>query len=411
MSETKFIINGKELTYHKNDDHYELPPIISSDKLHRKTTWKIWVDHDSVNDTVRIGSSSQIGENGKISVSYVEIREGKNIGRSNQTTPLQQALCEAYAKYIKKKDLSRSIEEDEKEEVAESKPLLPMLCQKYEERGEKYLTLPFGVSAKLDGVRMISQPIPSICGWGSLSIRLYSRTGKAFFNLQRIRSDLRILYQGSSDPYLQCDGECYSHELFFNQISGATRSKTVSEYDDKMQYWIFDLIQEEVPYEHRMIELKRLADMYHLKVPENERTLRFVYYEIVNDHSEVEAFHTKYVSEGYEGVILRNLNGMYLVKNRSNDCQKYKHFQDEEYEICGYKSGKGIDENAIIFKCKTTKGGEFDCRMRGTIEHRRELYTVGSTLIGKQLTVRYQEKDVVSSVPRFPVGICIRDYE
>jgi ATP-dependent DNA ligase len=102
---------------------------------------------------------------------------------------------------------------------------------------------------------------------------------------------------------------------------------------------------------------------------------------------------------------------LYLVKNRSNDCQKYKHFEDEEYEICGFKSGRGTDENAIVFKCKTTKGGEFDCRMRGSIEHRRELYMVGSTLIGKQLTVRYQEKDIESDVPRFPVGICIRDYE
>jgi ATP-dependent DNA ligase len=121
------------------------------------------------------------------------------------------------------------------------------------------------------------------------------------------------------------------------------------------------------------------------------------------------------VSQGFEGLIVRNLHGKYLLEKRSNDLQKFKNFEDTEFEIVGYKLGTGTEAGAIIFICKS---GEktFDVRPRGSIGDRIEKAKHGDEFVGKQLTVRYQPSVKQSDVdkcelPRFPIGIDVRDYE
>ena len=66
----------------------------------------------------------------------------------------------------------------------------------------------------------------------------------------------------------------------------------------------------------------------------------------------------------------------------------------------------------MIWACITPEGGTFACRPCGTREERQELFLKGANYIGKMLTVRYQElTSSEQKVPRFPVGIAIRDYE
>jgi DNA ligase-1 len=114
------------------------------------------------------------------------------------------------------------------------------------------------------------------------------------------------------------------------------------------------------------------------------------------------------VAEGYEGIMLRNKEGTYS-NARSVHLQKYKHFFDTEVEIVGFKSGEGLEENCIIWEC-LYKGKTFSCRPRGTREERMELFQNGQKYIGKQLTIRYQE-ETDQGLLRFPIGICLRNYE
>ena len=112
---------------------------------------------------------------------------------------------------------------------------------------------------------------------------------------------------------------------------------------------------------------------------------------------------------------MRNLNGLYSIKHRSNDLQKFKSFEDAEFEIIGFKLGTGTEEGAIIFECKCGNK-TFDVRPRGSIGERIEKAKHGRDFIGKKLTVRYQPSVKQSDVdrnelPRFPIGIEVRDYE
>ena len=113
---------------------------------------------------------------------------------------------------------------------------------------------------------------------------------------------------------------------------------------------------------------------------------------------------------GFEGLILRNCNGIYEVNKRSYDLQKYKHFIDEEFDIIDFTEGTGDEKGLIIFICETKSGKTFSVRPKGNHEYRKELFDNGDYLIGKKLTVMFQEYSG-EGVPRFPVGITIRDYE
>ena len=106
--------------------------------------------------------------------------------------------------------------------------------------------------------------------------------------------------------------------------------------------------------------------------------------------------------------MLRNKAGLYK-NSRSVDLQKFKEFFDGEFKIVAYKEGTAVEAGCVIWICEA-ENGQFACRPRGTREERIEQCLNGKKYIGKMLTVRYQEM-TDSNVPRFPVGIAIRDYE
>lgn len=404
-----FEINKKTINvyYDKDCNKYSLPTLVSVDKLGRSNYWSIYTIDN------KIYSFSQI-DNGKIkSFSPVETF-GKNIGKKNETSDQDQAIFQSYSKWSKKHDQGYtsvycdSIKthtnnvETKKSSMLTCK--LPMLAQKYDERGVKYLNVPFGVSRKLDGIRMIAFK-------EGQEIIFLSRLGKPFVFLNRIREQLETIFLRY--PHIILDGELYSHDLPFNMISGVTRTKKKpSDHDDKIEYWIFDIADESQTYKSRMNLLKNIKRDYEFEHKHAHRNLKFEFYETC-DHDHVNEFHEIYVAQGFEGVILRNLDGKYKFKYRTNDLMKYKDFEDKEFEVVDYCGGKGSEENAIIYKCFDPVTEEvFDVRPRGTIESRKQKYEEGHKYVGKMLTVRFQKTGIDdNSLPRFPVGIEIRDYE
>lgn len=297
---------------------------------------------------------------------------------------------------------SRSIKKDEIR--IKPKIILPQLANKYDEK-KHYLKLPFGGSKKFDGIRVIAQLYDN-----DYKVYLSSRTGKEFYFMNKIREQIQNMLLTSLQNDIILDGELYSHNLSFNIISGATRSKNKqSIYDDKLEYYIFDIVNENLTYFERMELLKQLEKVYNkLYSNVNERVLKFEYYELITDHSEVKILHDKYVLEGYEGIMLRNLDGKYRIKHRSNDLLKYKQFEDEEFEVVDVEEGKGSESNSAIFVVKDNKSDQImRVRPRGSVAKRRWQFKNKDKYIGEMLTVRYQNTDnnPEGSLPRFARGI------
>jgi len=91
---------------------------------------------------------------------------------------------------------------------------------------------------------------------------------------------------------------------------------------------------------------------------------------------------------------------------------------EDEFEIIGWKEGVGQDVGTVIWVCARdvpSKSGppvsqEFSVRPKGTREQRRQWFVKAGKYMGKPLIVRFQELSR-DGIPRFPVGIGIRDYE
>ena len=129
---------------------------------------------------------------------------------------------------------------------------------------------------------------------------------------------------------------------------------------------------------------------------------------IPNAEQLLEQFHADRAS-GYEGTMARNADSLYEHK-RSYNLQKIKEFDDAEFKITGVKSGRGRMADCAIFTCTTAKGDLFDCKMEGSLDVLKNIMKNPRSVIGKMLTVRYQGF-TNGRMPRFPIGVSVRDYE
>jgi len=322
----------------------------------------------------------------KVRVSKKIIDKGKNVGRSNETTPHEQALSEAEATWKKKLDKGYV----ESLDNLQDEVLLPMLAHSFQKRGHN-IEYPCYVQPKLDGVRCLAKKVDTE------TIKYYSRMGKEFTTLEHLTPMLLDIMK--VDQVL--DGEIYSHDYTFQEAISFI--KKLRPESVTLEYCVFDIVNTSLPFGERSKELA-------LIIPVDSKLIHFVKTERIAGTNQISQKHDQYLKEGYEGLIIRNDNGMYKLNGRSADLQKYKVFQDEEYEIIGGQESTGVEAGCIIFTVKNKNGQEFAVRPRGSFDQRKQWMRNLNSLIGKQLTVRYQEL-TDDGIPRFPVGISIRDYE
>ena len=363
-------------------------------------------------------------EEGAITTDGKVVTEGKNLGKKNETTPVQQAILEARSLWNKKKAggyveerrkaapdggagrgssavaaASASLVASKAAKITESVPL-PMLAHKWPEK-KKHITFPCYVQPKFDGTRTLA-----LCGKKPGYPCLFSRLRKAYPHLEHIAAVCQQLPRG-----LILDGELYRHDMDFQSIVGTVKKKTLAKANEAkhklIQFHCYDFIDIELTFEERWLNLQAIFKEYKDVLGD---VIVLCPTKKVKKEADLKIMHDRYVEEGYEGLIIRNAEGLYAVGERSTDLLKMKEFQDDEYEIVGFREGEGREAGLVIWELRTKDGKLFRCRPQGTHEERRELFTNGKDYIGQMLTVRFQEL-TADGIPRFPIGIGIRDYE
>ena len=277
------------------------------------------------------------------------------VSRTNVKTGYEKALARAKTMWTNEKTKGVQI--------------LPMLANKWEDR-HHYITEPFYVQPKLDGVRLLVSK--SGC---------FSRTGKVVNGVEHLTKDLK------DGEWL--DGECYAPGKTFEEITSMFKMNP-----QKLEFHVFDYFNTHKP-----------------DLPFAERQKRVtVETLLVQKKSDIHKLHAKFVNQGHEGIMIREATSIYEIGKRSNYLLKFKEFQTEEYEIIGANCGHGRDADAVVWVCKTATGHTLTVRPEGTIKQREVYYANRNRYIGKMLTVRFQNLTALG-VPRFPVGVAIRDYE
>lgn len=330
------------------------------------------------------------------------ITAGKNTGKANATTPYEQALAEAESKWLtqkKKKGYVESIEAAEAGQVDEiiKGGIFPMLADKYASK-KKAIVYPGYVQPKYDGLRCIGIVENGQC-------TLWSRTRKQITSVPHIEQALVRLANGKDFIF---DGELYNHDYRdnFEIIVSLVRQKDPALGHQTVQYYIYDLPSIPGGFSERFAVLSQLFAAVHQDSP-----LRAVETVQVNSESETQMAYSRFLDQGYEGAMFRAANGPYLqhATKRSIDLLKIKQFDDAEFEIVGVREGRGKMADKGIFVCKTAEDKEFEVKMKGELENLKVFLENSEEYIGRKLTVQYQGFTSANNVPRFPVGLRIRE--
>jgi len=347
------------------------------------------------------------GEMGKLQTTIHPVSENKS-GRNLQ----EQALLEARRRYLNK------IKEGYIAKGEDLPPHLdgmqPMLANKYkyppENDGKTNIKkFPVSVMKKIDGIRALSR-------LQSNKIEMRSRENNLFPHLHHIKDELKkfLFYL---PPNSELDGEIYTSNVEFTKLTSIVkRQKTLHPRHNELEYWIFDLIEpNNLIWEKRYNLLVNALKKY-IKDGGSFNTFKVLHAHHAESHDDIIKYHDKFVENGFEGIMIRRYGfvegeklSQYISKRRNN-LLKYKRFVDEEVTIIDYDKCVGTEQGAIKFIVKDERGNIFPVRPKGSIEKRRKWYKNGDKFINKPLTIRYQELSE-HGVPRFPVGISVRDYE
>ena len=316
----------------------------------------------------------------------------KNAGRSNATTPEEQAIKEAEAKRKNKLESGyfESIKDINKVQYFE-----PMLAQKYEDHDINYPVLS---QPKLDGIRCIVT-----------KDGMFSRNGKKIISAPHIRENLQLFFKDYPNAIL--DGELYCDKFAndFNKIcSLVKRSKPtdeeLEESADNIQYWVYDaprigiLDQSDSFYQRYELLSDALTKRKYISIVV-VTTLK------VSNEKELDQAYEMYVEQGYEGQMVR-LDRTYENK-RSKHLLKRKDFMDEEFIIQEVVEGEGNRKGTagyMVFKNKHNR--PFKSNIKGDFAYLAQLLKDKNKLVGKKATIKFFNY-TPDEVPRFPYVIAI----
>lgn len=379
-------------------NYEELPTLYTVDSMGKARQWTVMAKgyddgtvllcqaHGLVDGKIQTGKPKQIKK------------------AASQPTLWDQAVFEANSAWKKKYKLGAR---ETVELAIKDRPTLPMRAAVYQKGQGRY---PAFAQPKLNGVRSLSRHVDA-------AIELISRGNERYNGaLGHLIEPLK--QWGGVDKEWCGDGEVYKHGWSLQKISGLARAdEPTPGVTELLQYWIYDMFDEVLPYDQRLSWIKTL-----FKGTDQFGPLVMVPTVLVSSEDEFQKFHDELVKLGFEGAILRQPKGMYKGNlYKSPDMEKLKDFIDHEFEIIGGRPAEGAQGGCVIFRVRgeakdkedklTGKVVEFDVVPKGDLDLRRKWMNEIDTLIGRQLTVRYFELSDDGVPQGNPVGECIRDYE
>jgi ATP-dependent DNA ligase len=368
------------LDHLKNYDPY--PVLYSRTSTGAIQTWKVEVDGNKYRFVT--------GQKNSQNIVYSEwtICNGKNIGRSNETSPQEQAHKEAKAAQEKK--LKSGGYWQNEDDIDKIKFVEPMLAYSLKNKTQDHtgdVEYPCMVDRKYNGNRIIST-----------RTGCWTRKGNKYISIPHIEESLKPLFD--KFPQLVLDGEGYQHELRFrlNEITSIMRttksitSDFLKKSKESVKYYIYDgynfttpdgnQITEDTPCVERRKALNNLLKnvQYTVVVP----------YKIANSLNEIYKIYEEYVEDGYEGAIIRNFKAPYQHK-RTSDLLKVKPLDDAEFKIIDIEdpmSGNWGGTGKIVWFIDNN-GNKFKGTAKGSFEQCKQFLKEKSNWINKKVTVYY----------------------
>lgn len=355
-----------------------------------------------------------------IAKSISEPIQSVNIGKSNETTPQEQAykrLLSEYNDHLKKGyksyniDLSRVIDVYyidnivDKTNTGIDSIAQPMKFKSFELGKCKY---PMIGQPKYNGVRCIVAKANSNSLFDPFPTSFLSKE-LVQYHAEHLNQYVHTIINKLENvfPSVVLDGELYIPGQPPTSIAGAARNPS-NHLNKKLQFVIYDLAIDNVSQLNRIGLLKEYTNSLDnplLKLHSNAYTNPFIYlseYKIIHSDEEAIEYLDKCLNLGYEGCVLRPFDKEYAFGQRPSFNRKLKRFQDSEFEILDIIE-YGTRGQKVGFGCKficrnDIDGGTFESIPLGDYDKRIEYIDNKEKYIGKLAKVKFYER-TINSLP------------
>lgn len=242
------------------------------------------------------------------------------------------------------------------------------------------------ISKKIDGLRAELFIDQGVLHFGSRGGGVYD------YPTSHIRNNPKVVEYFKQHPDLQLDGELYVFGKTLQQISGCGRLED-GDVPFKLQYYVYDIVDTGKTFEERYKIIQQVKQDLNLGFDPNrvfsddEIMIQILPQEkIPNNEKIMWELHDKYVSEGWEGAVLRDPTKKYEPGARQ--MIKLKRRKSSEFQTIGYQLGlRGVED--LVFKMKTDDGKEFLAKPVGSREDKNALFADMNNIIGKKATCTY----------------------
>lgn len=309
----------------------------------------------------------------------------------------------------------------------------PMLAINFDDINK--ISFPKYASTKLDGIRCIFHP----------ELGMVSRSLKQIQNKQ-LQEKFKHILAYCKENNIILDGELYSHKLTFQEITRGVMTQDFKEDKNKIKkelninddeyigyqeylisnidFFCFDIVNDSL-FVDRYEELQKIK-LNHMKILEQK---------YMTNPQQVKKYFDKVLDEGYEGLILKKLDGKYKFgRSTQNEelllkIKPYETFDSKILEIIqatevdelvekktnelGYSvTSRKKDDRKLIDKASAFRVRYFDCSLKVSLtmtdKEKEEVWKNRENYIGK--TIEYKALKIgMKDVPRHPVFVRYRE--
>lgn len=358
--------------------------------------WEIWVvgrDKGPVSIYTKFGLKG-----GKVIQPYPQIIE-KGMGKKSAYDRAIQLATTKWSNRIKK---------GYKAEKPKITPLIAPTVKYEDERSvipmrayslaDHEVIYPAYVQPKIDGYRALLHKDDG-------KYKFLSMTGREYQHLGDMMEDLKKIKElNNKNFYL--DGELYLEgeqiNLLRSVLSTIELTAEQKKIVKKIKYYVFDLFdlkKMDMNYRERYDKLLSIFK-------NNFKHLVLTPTNIIRNEKELDAAFDKYVKEGYEGIIIRNMRGTYKLRGKSMNVLKSKNVKKNKFIISGYKESTGNNRGTVVWKikCKNNPNKFFWAKPMGSRDERRKMFKNAEKYVGQEVMVKYFEIDNEGCVTKNPVA-------
>lgn len=296
--------------------------------------------------------------------------------------------------------------------------VLPMLAKVLEDNKpfDKYGTM-LG-QWKIDGLRcIIGATDKSGDIFNPVTLTYHSRTGEDWTNKMCWMNE--ILLPKISKKLLDMmveEGACLDGELYLpgysvNDINSFVKNTQLAQHY-KLQYWCYDICCENMSAEvRRNLRVgkftKNIAPFDKAEHLNNKEQFVSLPTWNINNINEAIEYRDRFISLGFEGLILRNPNAEYQFGKRNQAMFKFKKVDDGKFIIVDIKSEHKRSDLPLFVLRNDINDELFECSINKPQHVQREMLINKDKYVGKYMLVEFRARSGVSQVPFHARGINI----